>query len=81
MGLPRFELESLAPKAKRMDQATLQARFFLGNIIRYLKTFMKHYLLTCFNGFRFQKTFSFTNLNCNFISIFYYIYITYLDLY
>ncbi len=25
MGLPRFELEFLAPKAKRMDQATPQA--------------------------------------------------------
>ena len=26
VGLSRFELESLAPKAKRMDQATLQAQ-------------------------------------------------------
>ena len=25
VGPPRFELESLAPKAKRMDQATLRA--------------------------------------------------------
>ena len=25
MGPPRFELESLAPKAKRIDQATLRA--------------------------------------------------------
>ena len=29
MGLPRFELEFLAPKAKRMDQATPQARQLL----------------------------------------------------
>ena len=27
MGLPEFESESLAPKAKRMDQATLQAQY------------------------------------------------------
>ena len=29
VGPPRFELESLAPKAKRMDQATLRAPIVL----------------------------------------------------
>ncbi len=28
VGPPRFELESLAPKAKRIDQATLRAQHF-----------------------------------------------------
>jgi hypothetical protein len=30
MGLSEFESESLAPKAKRMDQATLQAQHTHG---------------------------------------------------
>jgi len=29
MGLSEFESESLAPKAKRMDQATLQAQVYV----------------------------------------------------
>ena len=33
MGSPRFELGFLAPKAKRMDQATPRALCFPGNII------------------------------------------------
>ncbi len=36
VGLPEFESESLAPKAKRIDQATPQAQnIFFGNIIQY----------------------------------------------
>jgi len=40
MGPPEFESESLAPKAKRIGQATLRARVLvLGINILYLKTF------------------------------------------
>ena len=55
MGPPRFELESLAPKAKRIDQATLRAQCFLGNIIQYLKTFMKEYMLPFFMDFSAER--------------------------
>jgi hypothetical protein len=37
VGLSEFESESLAPKAKRMDQATLQAQHTRWNNISYLK--------------------------------------------
>jgi hypothetical protein len=40
MGLSEFESESLAPKAKRMDQATPQAQHTRCNNILYLKIFI-----------------------------------------
>jgi hypothetical protein len=40
VGLSEFESESLAPKAKRMDQATLQAPHTRCNNILYLKIFI-----------------------------------------
>jgi len=55
VGLSRFELESLAPKAKRIDQATPRAQYFFSNIIQYLKTFMKEQWFTLFMDFNIKN--------------------------
>jgi hypothetical protein len=51
VGLSEFESESLAPKAKRMDQATLQAPYTRCNDILYLKIFMYSCLFSAAYGF------------------------------
>jgi hypothetical protein len=51
MGLSEFESESLAPKAKRMDQATPQAQHTRCNNILYLKIFINCHLFSLVHGF------------------------------